>query len=501
MIISARDNDIAVSDYSIISNSGPNADNPTANNGVLATAKYQVSGGTSMACPLAAGVAALLLQANPGLTPQEIRAALQNNAINKGITGPDTTYGYGLLDALGALQDISLPPMAESAATNVTGDIITITFDKEMSDPAGRHGQFKYRVNGGDPQNFSSSMLDTDETRINLTTSGTVISYGDTVTVSYTAGDVSAFDFGKLASFSDYAVTNNVMSDIATVTSEIYTVSTGGTAEETISGVLPGTSKANFLAVLTKGQPAQTWNDSGIDDPAITGNTLVVTAQNGTTIVTYLITVEELVSITLTPTDLITTSGKTHQYTATGIYSGNIISDITNSVVWESSEPDIATITEGGLVTAVSPGTTVISATSDNINKNTILEVVEGACIQGETREANGETLTDVTLTLNGEISVVSSLEGTYEIIEEIIGTHTVVASKAGFRNQTLTINVTDLATYTLNFKANSGLVPDAPDLSYVLACIHKWKYPPEGLGLNLSKVLSVINAWKYPAH
>ena len=80
-------------------------------------------------------------------------------------------------------------------------------------------------------------------------------------------------------------------STVATVTSGTYTASSGGTASETITGVPHNTSKASFLASLTKGNDSQTWNSSGISDPAVSGNTLVVTAQDGSTTVTYTITV------------------------------------------------------------------------------------------------------------------------------------------------------------------------------------------------------------------
>ena len=84
-----------------------------------------------------------------------------------------------------------------------------------------------------------------------------------------------------------------VPSSIATVTtSAYYTVSTGGTANETIIHVLSGSNKAGFLAALTKGESHQTWTTTGINDPVLTGDTLVVTAQDGTTVVTYTITVE-----------------------------------------------------------------------------------------------------------------------------------------------------------------------------------------------------------------
>lgn len=83
------------------------------------------------------------------------------------------------------------------------------------------------------------------------------------------------------------------LSNIATVTSGTYTVSAGGTANETITAVPFGTDKATFLAALTKGQADQSWNNAGINDPVASTDTLVVTAQDGTTVVTYTVTVDE----------------------------------------------------------------------------------------------------------------------------------------------------------------------------------------------------------------
>lgn len=83
------------------------------------------------------------------------------------------------------------------------------------------------------------------------------------------------------------------LSTIATITSGTYTVSAGGTANETVTGVSFGTGKATFLSALTKGQIDQTWNNAGINDQVASNDTLVVTAQDGATIVTYTVTVDD----------------------------------------------------------------------------------------------------------------------------------------------------------------------------------------------------------------
>ena len=59
--------------------------------------------GTSMATPHVTGVAALLLGKNATLTPSQLTSKLTSTAHDLGVTGYDTTYGYGLVDATAAL--------------------------------------------------------------------------------------------------------------------------------------------------------------------------------------------------------------------------------------------------------------------------------------------------------------------------------------------------------------------------------------------------------------
>jgi len=80
-------------------------------------------------------------------------------------------------------------------------------------------------------------------------------------------------------------------------------------------------------------------------------------------------------------------------------------------------------------------------------------------------------------------------------------GEYEVIASKAGFRNETQAINITQVPQeYELNFRGETGLVPDGPDVFYVLECVNHWLYPPnEECGLSVFKILAVVNSWLYP--
>ncbi|AQS06779.1 S8 family peptidase [Clostridium beijerinckii] len=61
--------------------------------------KYVSMSGTSMSAPFVTGDLALLKQANPGLSPNKLRAKLNENVIDLGISGKDSWYGYGLIQA------------------------------------------------------------------------------------------------------------------------------------------------------------------------------------------------------------------------------------------------------------------------------------------------------------------------------------------------------------------------------------------------------------------
>jgi len=81
--------------------------------------------GTSMATPHVAGAAALLLEAAPGLTPDQVKSTMKGSAVLT--QGSAVSWGAGRLDIAAAVRQGATPPVARLDAIAATGGTRPIT--------------------------------------------------------------------------------------------------------------------------------------------------------------------------------------------------------------------------------------------------------------------------------------------------------------------------------------------------------------------------------------
>ncbi|WP_113922614.1 HYR domain-containing protein [Cognataquiflexum aquatile] len=125
--------------------------------------------GTSAACPVVSGVAALVLSVNPDLTDAEVKNILYSSAIDMGTLGRDNSFGHGRVNAYGAVllaaDPNNTPPVAVFQADPISGESpLTVNFDASGSSDA-ENEELTYTWDFGDGsvgtgQNTSHIYLD-----------------------------------------------------------------------------------------------------------------------------------------------------------------------------------------------------------------------------------------------------------------------------------------------------------------------------------------------------
>lgn len=84
--------------------------------------KYQMTSGTSFSAAYVSGIAALILERNPALKPNDVRAILEKTARDLGAPGRDQLFGAGQADAFAAVTAAGAPPSVPMAVAPKPAD-------------------------------------------------------------------------------------------------------------------------------------------------------------------------------------------------------------------------------------------------------------------------------------------------------------------------------------------------------------------------------------------
>ncbi len=188
--------------------------------------RYVYYSGTSFSSPLTAGIAALMVAANPAITPEDIENGLFSTATDIGSAGDDNVFGHGLVNAEAAvnyatnLGSVSAP----TAVINVSSQSVPfgtpINFSAtNSSDSDGNITSYQWTLGDGNTSTqaaFSYDYAQAGSYQVNLTvTDNDGLTDSDTVNIqvtnelpiaviddmltSYNLGE--PVDFSALASF------------------------------------------------------------------------------------------------------------------------------------------------------------------------------------------------------------------------------------------------------------------------------------------------------------
>jgi uncharacterized protein YjdB len=190
--------------------------------------------------------------------------------------------------------------------------------------------------------------------------------------------------------------TTNITASLSGITSPVVTVTIipgpsslevtpGPVTDLLVGNIEQYTAMGTFPDGTTEDITSQVnWSSDKTDIATIDADGLVTGVTPGTTHikasvcgitsppVTLTVIFPKLSSIAVTPIPSNLWVNFTMQFKAIGTYSNGYTKDISTEVTWNSTDISVATVSADGLATAVSPGTTYISATLSGVKSGDI---------------------------------------------------------------------------------------------------------------------------------
>jgi thermitase len=156
IVVSATDSNDSRANWSsygsFVALSAPGAGIWTTSRGGI----YQAWSGTSFSSPLAAGVAAVMMTANPALGAAQVESLMYSSSVDLGTTGRDPQFGFGRVDAAAGAQaaasavvvvDTQAPSVAITAPMGSSSVLGVVAVDASASDDVGV-ARVELQVNG-----------------------------------------------------------------------------------------------------------------------------------------------------------------------------------------------------------------------------------------------------------------------------------------------------------------------------------------------------------------
>jgi hypothetical protein len=153
-----------------------------------------------------------------------------------------------------------------------------------------------------------------------------------------------------------------------------------GTSSD-VTAAATWTSSSPTVATISNSQGTQG------EATAVSTGTSTITATYASISGSTLLTVTPApMSISVTPASVYVGVGSTTQYTATGTFTDGTTANLTNSVVWSSSNTSIATITGSGLATSTGSGAAILTATLGSVSGSATMNGVPGGFVTCDAR-------------------------------------------------------------------------------------------------------------------
>lgn len=175
---------------------------------------------------------------------------------------------------------------------------------------------------------------------------------------------ITAILLGK-SSTADVTVRNVALQSIA-VTPATASLANGLTQQFIATGTFTDASTQDITAVATWSTDSNkaTVSASGLATGVAQGTAHIIATRNSLTAqATLTVSVPVIDSVAVSPASVSLAKGRTQQLSAAAVYSDDSNQDVTGVATWTSSDPNVATVTVAGLVTAVTVGSATITAT------------------------------------------------------------------------------------------------------------------------------------------